>query len=112
MGSFDDSLSVIILLDTLDMPSDRALLERQQVAQLLLQHSGRLAQPVTIYSLEDSGFFLTAKSSTDGQKLSAEVTADNKANAYFVRPHVRPQRPVRTEWRSSPAFHPTTWSGR
>jgi VWFA-related protein len=89
-GSFDDSLSVIILLDTLNMPSDLAVLERQQAAHLLLEHSGRLAQPVTIYSLEDSGFFLTAKSSTDGKELSAEVTADNKAAAYFV--------PLRERW--------------
>jgi len=88
-GSFDDSLSVIILLDTLNMPSDLAALERQQAAQFLLEHSGILAQPVTIYSLEDSGFFLTAKSSTDGKELSTEVSADNKAAAYFVPPHER-----------------------
>jgi hypothetical protein len=89
------------------VPSDLAVLERQQAAQLLLQHSGRLAQPVTIYSLEDSGFFLTAKSSIDGQELSAEVTADNKANAFFVPPHVRSQfkaAPVDPSFESFPAL--------
>jgi VWFA-related protein len=86
--SADDSLTVVILLDTLHLPSDLAALERQEVAQFLRQKSGKLAQSVSIYSLEDSGFFLTAKSSTDGETLATEVASDNKVDAYFLAPHV------------------------
>ena len=84
----EDSLTVIILLDTLDLPSYLAAFERQQVAQFLRYKSGKLAQPVTIYSLEDSGFFLTAKSSTDGEALARDVTSENKVEAYFLAPKV------------------------
>lgn len=84
----DDSLTVIILLDTLNLPSAIAAFERKQVAQFLRQKSGKLAQPVTIYSLEDSGFFLTADSSTDGEGLATAVASDSKVDAYFLAPHV------------------------
>ena len=87
-ASAEDPLTVIILLDTLDLPSDLAAFERQQVAQFLRYKSGKLAQPVTIYSLEDSGFYLTAKSSTNGETLATDVASDNKVEAYFVAPKV------------------------
>ena len=69
----DDGLSVILLLDTLDLPGsleqqrsegaveylpDLGQQERQQVADFLRRNAGKLEQPVTIYSLEKSGFFL------------------------------------------------------
>jgi hypothetical protein len=41
-----------------------------------------------MYSLEASGFFLTAKSSTDGEALATDVDSDNKVDAYFLAPHV------------------------
>jgi hypothetical protein len=87
-ASADDSLSVILLLDTLDLPSNLAAFERQQAAQFLRQNSGKLAQPVTIYSLEDSGFFLTSKPSTDGEALASDVDSDNKVDAYSLAPRV------------------------
>ncbi len=87
-ASPEDSFAVIILLDTLDLPPVLAAFERQQVVQFLRYRSGSLAQPVTIYSLEDSGFFLTAKSSTDGEALATDVTSDNKVEAYFLAPKV------------------------
>jgi VWFA-related protein len=87
-ASAEDSLTVIILLDTLDLPSYLAAFERQQVAQFLRNKPGKLPQPVTIYSLEDSGFFLTAKPSTDGEALATDVTSDNKVEAYFLAPKV------------------------
>jgi VWFA-related protein len=87
-ASAEDSLTVIILLDTLDLPSYLAAFERQQVAQFLRYRSGKLTQPVTIYSLEDSGLFLTAKPSTDGEALATDVTSDNILEAYFLAPKV------------------------
>jgi hypothetical protein len=87
-ASAEDSLTVIILLDTLDLPPSLAVVERQQVAQFLRYKPGKLPQPVTVYSLEDSGFFLTAKPSTDGEALATDVTSDNKVEAYFLAPKV------------------------
>ncbi|WP_035356657.1 hypothetical protein [Edaphobacter aggregans] len=53
----DDSLSVILLLDTLGLPPDLAAFERQQAAQFLRQNSGKLAQPVTILFVGRFGIF-------------------------------------------------------
>jgi VWFA-related protein len=87
-ASADDSLTIIILLDTLNLPPDLAAFERQHAAQFLRQNSGKLALPVIIYSLEDSGFFLAAKPSRDGEALATAVASDNKVDAYFLAPHV------------------------
>jgi VWFA-related protein len=80
--------SIVILLDTLNLPPDLAAFERQHAAQFLRQNSGKLALPVIIYSLEDSGFFLAAKPSRDGEALATAVASDNKVDAYFLAPHV------------------------
>jgi len=85
----DDSLSVILLLDTLHLSPEVAAFTRQQAEQFLLQNSGKLAQPVSIYSLDDSGFFLTSNSSTDGTALAADVASDRKLEAYFLAPGAR-----------------------
>lgn len=98
----DDGLSVILLLDMLDLPGsleeqrseyaavkyspDLQQQERQQAAEFLRRNAGKLAHPVTIYSLEKSGFFLTAGPSLDGELLARAVSADNKATTYFVPP--------------------------
>jgi VWFA-related protein len=88
VSSAEDSLTVIILLDTLGLTSYLADLERQQVVQFLRHKSAKLAHPVTIYSLQDSGFFLTAKSSTDREALATSVASDSKVEAYFLSPKV------------------------
>jgi VWFA-related protein len=85
----DDSLSVILLLDTLHLSPEVAAFTRQQAEQFLLQNSGKLAEPVSIYSLDDSGFFLTSNSSTDGTALAADVASDRKLEAYFLAPGAR-----------------------
>jgi hypothetical protein len=85
----DDSLSVILLLDTLHLSPDVAASTRQQAEQFLQQNSGKLAQPVSIYSLDDSGFFLTSSPSIDGTALAADVASDRKLEAYFLAPDSR-----------------------
>ncbi len=82
----DESLTVILLIDSLDLPSQTADFERQQTAAFLKQNSGHLAQPVAIYALEDSGFFLVSNASTDGNAMAQDVIADNKIDAFFVAP--------------------------
>ena len=61
-----EPLTVILLIDTLGLPPGLVAFERDQATRFLRQNAGRLRGPVTIYSLEDSGFFLIANPSTAG----------------------------------------------
>lgn len=85
----DDSLTVIFLIDTLDLPPQLAEFERKQTVEFLQKNAGHLAQPVAIYSLEDSGFFLTSRPSTDAESLAREVVSDTKVDAFFLTPHTQ-----------------------
>jgi VWFA-related protein len=82
----EDSLTVIILLDTLDLSPDLAANERHLVVQFLRSHSGKLAHQISIYSLDDSGLFLMARSSTDGNALANDVDSGKREVAYFLAP--------------------------
>jgi VWFA-related protein len=74
----DPTVSIILLIDTLDLPSEQAHFERKQVSMFLRQNSGHLAHSVAIYSLDDSGLFFVAHSSLDGNELAADVDSDRK----------------------------------
>ena len=89
--STDNSLTIILLMDTLDLSADLAAVERQQTVEFLSRSAGHMAYPVAIYSLDDSGFFLTAKSSTDADMLAKAVVSNKKVDAYLLAPHVRSQ---------------------
>jgi len=80
-----DPVTVILLIDTLELKPEFATLERQNVAEVLRQNSGHLAEPVTVYSLEDAGFFLTTKPSTDGNAQAEDVLADTRASVLVPR---------------------------
>lgn len=71
-------VSVVVLLDTLDLPPEFATEERQQVVAFLRAGGGHLPWPATIYTFEDHGFYLTAAASEDGNALAAAVLADDK----------------------------------
>ena len=91
----DDGLRVILLIDTIDLSPTLQGKERQQTAEFLRLNSGKLAQPVTTYSLEKSGLFLTAGPSTDGESLAKDVTVDAKNEAFFVpQPESKRSKPV------------------
>jgi VWFA-related protein len=84
----DDSLTVIILIDTLELPPFLAEFERQQTVEFLKRNAGHLAEPVAIYSLEDSGFYLTARPSTDADALARDIASDTKVDALFLAPRM------------------------
>jgi VWFA-related protein len=84
----DDSLNVILLIDTLNLPPHLAEFERRQAVEFLQRSDGHLAHPVAIYSLEDYGFFLTSRPSTDGDALARAVASDTKVDAFFLAPYV------------------------
>jgi hypothetical protein len=68
-----------------------AAFEREQVAKFLRQNGGHLAQPVTVYSLENSRFFLLANPSRDGNALAKAVEYDKPLNGLlFVPPSNSP----------------------
>ena len=76
----DTPISVLLLIDALDLSPNLAAFEREQVAKFLRQNGGHLAQPVTIYSLENSRFFLLANPSRDGNALAKVVEYDKPLN--------------------------------
>jgi VWFA-related protein len=82
----NNSPAVILLIDTLGLPRDQAAFERKQAGQFLRQNAGRLNSPVAIFSLDDSGFFLTADASTDGNALANAVDSDSRIDAFFTAP--------------------------
>lgn len=87
----DTPISVLLLIDTLDLASNLATFEREQVAKFLRQNGGHLAQPVTIYSLENSRFFLLANPSRDGNALAKAVEYDKTiGGSLFVPPSNSP----------------------
>jgi VWFA-related protein len=77
-------VSVILLIDTLDLPGNIAAFERKQVEEFLRQNSGHLAQPVTIYSLGDMGLFRNSEPSLDGNALAEVVESGSNRQVLLV----------------------------
>jgi hypothetical protein len=51
----DEPVSVILLVDTLDLPESLASQERREVERFLRQNGGHLAQPVSLIELSNMG---------------------------------------------------------
>jgi VWFA-related protein len=77
---------VILLIDTRDMPKEMARGERRDVEKFLRHNGGQLAEPVTIYSLDDTGSWLEAEPSLDGNALAAAVELGEKLAPLRVTP--------------------------
>lgn len=78
--------AVILLIDTRDVPKETAIDERRGVEKFLRQNAGRLAEPVTIYSLWNTGFWLEAGPSLDGNALAAAVEHGDKLALFHPPP--------------------------
>jgi VWFA-related protein len=74
----DPPVEVILLIDTVDLPSQVASEERNEVERFLRQSGGHLAQPVSVLGLLDSGLWVYAWSSRDGNALAAAVAQNKK----------------------------------
>lgn len=85
-SAVDKSPTVILVIDTLGLPRELAAFEREQVVQFLRRNAGRLSSPVTVFSLDDSGFFLAADASIDGNALANAVESDSRIDAFFTAP--------------------------
>jgi VWFA-related protein len=68
--------ALILLIDTRNVPKETASDVRRGVEKFLRRNS--LSEPVTIYSLEGTGFWLEAGPSLDGNALAAAVEHGDK----------------------------------
>jgi VWFA-related protein len=66
-------VEVILVIDTLEIPGDLISLERNSVEAFLRMDGGHLAQPVSIFTLIESGLWQIADRSSDGNALAAQV---------------------------------------
>ncbi len=89
VSHLQEPVTVIILLDALNMEGGAATVERRAVEQFLRRNGGHLDEPVGIYVLEDWGFGLLAQPSLDGNAL-ASAMAHEKLQALQLRPPTSP----------------------
>jgi|SRR5579864_1031098 len=75
----DPPVGVILLIDTINMPSYLTAFERHEVERFLRRNGGHLGQPVSIFGLSDAGFWTLAQPSGDGNALATEIASDRLA---------------------------------
>ena len=78
--------AVILLIDIRGVPKETAIDERRGIERFLRQNSGRLAEPVTIYTLDNTGSWLEAGPSLDGNVMAAAVEHGDKLAPLRVTP--------------------------
>jgi VWFA-related protein len=69
----DPPVSLIVVVDTLVLPGFLATNERLAVEDFLQKNGGHLAQPVSLYELDESGFWAIGTPSTDGNALASDL---------------------------------------
>jgi VWFA-related protein len=74
----ESPVEVILLIDELHMPME--LVRRQQTAvdAFLRENGGHLAEPVSLFMLTDSGLWLVAEASKDGNALASRLGHEGK----------------------------------
>jgi VWFA-related protein len=66
-------VKVILIIDTLALPGRLPTDERLAVEDFLRRGNGRLAQPVSLYELDGTGFWAVGSPSTDGNALASSL---------------------------------------
>ena len=66
-------VEVILVIDTLQIPVGLASIERTSVEAFLRSNGGHLAQPVSIFTMLDTGLWQVAEPSSDGNALATQV---------------------------------------
>ena len=69
----DPPVEVILVIDTLNLPFNLALHEREEIERFLRQNNGHFAQPVSVFELSDDGLSTLAHPSGDGNSLAADL---------------------------------------
>jgi hypothetical protein len=75
----DPPVGVIPLIDTIEMRSNLAASEREEVERFLRRNGSRLGEPVSIFGPSDGGFWTRAQPSGDGNhtQLIIVLTGSN-----------------------------------
>ena len=66
-------VEVILVIDTLNLPSDKLFLAESGVERFLRQNNGRLAQPISIYLLSNTGLSSMPQPTTDGNAVADAI---------------------------------------
>jgi len=66
-------VQVILFIDTLNLPKDLVVQEKEEVEKFLRQNGGRLSQPTSVFGISDAGLWTVNRPSRDGNLLAAEV---------------------------------------
>jgi VWFA-related protein len=74
----DPAVEVIVVIDELQLPAHLISRERNAVMTFLRKNGGHLAQQVSIYSLVDTGLWLLADPSSDGNALAEQITHNSE----------------------------------
>ena len=73
-------VEVIVVIDEIEVPANLVSYERTSVEAFLRQNGGKLPQPVSVFSLIQTGLWLIGRSSKDGNELAAKVADDGEAS--------------------------------
>ncbi len=69
----DPPSEVILLIDVLNIPGHLANHAKEEIEKYLRQNGGHLAQPASVFLLDNTGIQLTAGPSIDGNLVAAEL---------------------------------------
>ena len=76
----DPPVQIILVIDALQLPSDLISFEKGSLEAFLRRNGGRLAQPVSIYTLLETGLWQVAEASIDGNELAAQVAHNHEVH--------------------------------
>ena len=86
-------VEVILVIDTLDIKAELISNERNSVEAFLRRDGGHLAQPISIFTLTESGLWQVAGASSDGNALAAQVAHNHESaliRSFRGRPGISP----------------------
>ena len=72
-GPLDGSLEAILVIDTVNLPSEQLRIAQREAVRFLRASGGRLALPVMIYRLSGEGLTRSEHPALDGNQLAREV---------------------------------------
>jgi VWFA-related protein len=69
----DPAVEIILVIDELNMPAPQVSIAEHEAENFLCRNQGRLAQPVSIYRINDEGLSASAQPWIDGNLLADEI---------------------------------------
>lgn len=81
----DPPVEVILVIDELNLPFPQVAFVKSEICRFLAQNGGRLAQPVSLMLLNDSGLQIQPRPSTDGKAL-LDVVEGIKGHISVINP--------------------------